>query len=573
MTIRDATDFPRAVELRTDVCVVGGGPAGIAFSIRLAETTGLSVILLESGGTEPSPEAQTLNEGESIGLDYYDLTVTRHRVLGGSSHKWAGWCRPQDPIDFDGRSWLPDSGWPVSYSAMVPYFDEAAQWCQLDNREWTLAGGSKLPLLYLEPFIGNDVEIALWQGSPPTKFGHAYRDRLESNKKVTVITDATAVSVLSDNGRATGVEVRSLSGNEFTVSARAVVLSAGGLETPRLLLASRDSAPNGLGNENDNVGRYFAEHPHLVTGKIELFTPGEVDRPLLEAVDKGLGGIRARLALQRPQGSMKVAYTIGRSRQEKDQLLNFSTHLQTVSSVSREDSDAYQAFKLALGNLRSPRRFLGQIRSRSLPDGSGNLLRRLIRGAPEIWKVIYHEALHRPTHLALYTQSEQSPNRDSRITIIDSSRDALGMPRLQLDWRLSRIDKESVARSQQIIGLQLERAGLGRLIPEPFLNDESADWGPGLRGGHHQIGTARMSTDPTKGVVDPNGRVHTVQDLYIADASVFPVGGYANPLLTLVAWSLRLADHVGSRYSSSTPSPARSSEDAEQDGESPRGPS
>jgi choline dehydrogenase-like flavoprotein len=219
-----------------------------------------------------------------------------------------------------------------------------------------------------------------------------------------------------------------------------------------------------------------------------------------------------------------------------------------VSPVSREESDAYQAFKLVVGNLRSPSRMLNQIRDKALPEDTKHLTRRLVKGTPEIMQVIYHEALQKPTQLALYTQSEQSPNPESRVTLDRSRGDALGMPRINLHWRLTRIDKESIIRAQEIIGAQLDRSGLGRLVPEPAFQDDSDDWGPGLRGGHHHLGTARMSTDPKTGVVDPHGQAHTVSDLYIADSSVFPVGGYANPLLTGVAWSLRLADTIAGRY-------------------------
>jgi choline dehydrogenase-like flavoprotein len=290
------------------------------------------------------------------------------------------------------------------------------------------------------------------------------------------------------------------------------------------------------------------EHPHLVTGRIELAPAGTKNRPALASIDKGFGGVRARLAMQRPAGAMKVAYTISRARQEAEQLLNFSTHLRTVSPVSREESDAYQAFKLAVGNLRSPKRMAKQVRDKALPEDSGNLTKRLIKGTPEIMQVIYHEALRKPTQLALYTQSEQSPNRDSRLTLDSSRTDALGMPRINLDWQLSRIDKQSIMKAQEIIGTQLMASGLGRLVPEPAFTEDSSDWGNGLRGGHHHLGTARMSSDPMTGVVDANGQAHTVEDLYVADSAVFPVGGYANPFLTTVAWALRLAETVAKRY-------------------------
>lgn len=53
-----------------------------------------------------------------------------------------------------------------------------------------------------------------------------------------------------------------------------------------------------------------------------------------------------------------------------------------------------------------------------------------------------------------------------------------------------------------------------------------------------------MSANPQTGVVNPDCRVHSVPNLYIASSSVFPTGGYANPTLTILALSLRLADHL-----------------------------
>jgi choline dehydrogenase-like flavoprotein len=61
---------------------------------------------------------------------------------------------------------------------------------------------------------------------------------------------------------------------------------------------------------------------------------------------------------------------------------------------------------------------------------------------------------------------------------------------------------------------------------------------------HHHAGTTRMSENPADGVVDANCRVHGVDNLYLAGASVFPTAGYANPTLTILALSLRLAGHL-----------------------------
>jgi choline dehydrogenase-like flavoprotein len=61
---------------------------------------------------------------------------------------------------------------------------------------------------------------------------------------------------------------------------------------------------------------------------------------------------------------------------------------------------------------------------------------------------------------------------------------------------------------------------------------------------HHHAGTTRMGLDSHTGVVDPQGRVFGLENLYLAGASIFPTAGYANPTLTVVATALRLAAHV-----------------------------
>ena len=58
------------------------------------------------------------------------------------------------------------------------------------------------------------------------------------------------------------------------------------------------------------------------------------------------------------------------------------------------------------------------------------------------------------------------------------------------------------------------------------------------------MGTTRMSNNEVNGVVDANCKVYGLANLFIAGSSVFPSVGYANPTLTIVALSLRLADRL-----------------------------
>ena len=541
----NAQQVPEGHVIETDLCVIGAGPAGITIARTLAGGP-LDVCVLESGGPEEEAESQALAQGEVTGRPYYALDETRHRVLGGSSNRWAGWCRPLDPIDLEQRDWIPDSGWPIDWAEIEPYFQEAAGLCQLEQPDFDPAHWPEnIPALYGPDFTGSGVESVVWQGSPPTKFGKVYRDELKQARNVAVYlyANVTELQAGPEGENVTSAVVACLNGRRFTVKARAYVIAAGAIETARLLLASNSVKPNGLGNDRDLVGRYFMEHPHVVTGRIRVAPHSDSARPLLPALDRALQGAYARVALQRPSGNIKAAYTLNADVQRRERLLNYSAHLTTGSYERREESEAYHSLKLVVGNFRSPRRVAEQIKNRTMPAGLSTHVKRIVTNLDEVAGTVLNEIVQRPTHLELFTQSEQCPNPESRVTLSET-RDPLGMPQPRLEWRLSNLDKWSVRRSQELLGERLESAGLGTLEPAAWLLEDDDPWGSTLHGGHHHLGTARMSEDPTKGVVDPAGRVHGMQNLYVSDSAVFPTGGYANPLLTIVALALRSARHL-----------------------------
>jgi choline dehydrogenase-like flavoprotein len=143
--------------------------------------------------------------------------------------------------------------------------------------------------------------------------------------------------------------------------------------------------------------------------------------------------------------------------------------------------------------------------------------------------------------LALKTVVETTPNPASRVTL-GERRDALGMPRVNVDWRINSDDKRGLQRFYEIVRPELARLGLGRLVENPAVDSDG--WPISMQSGMHHMGTTRMHDDPRQGVVDANCRVHDLANLYVAGSSVFTTGGVANPTLTIVALALRLADHL-----------------------------
>jgi choline dehydrogenase-like flavoprotein len=134
--------------------------------------------------------------------------------------------------------------------------------------------------------------------------------------------------------------------------------------------------------------------------------------------------------------------------------------------------------------------------------------------------------------------SEQAPNRESRV-VLARERDPTGMRRVRLQFRRSPADIESLRRTVELVSRELGRHELGRL-QTPFAEDST----PFLVPDPHHLGTTRMHADPGKGVVDADGRVHGVDNLFVSGPSVFPSGGFAGPVFTILALALRLADHL-----------------------------
>ena len=144
----------------------------------------------------------------------------------------------------------------------------------------------------------------------------------------------------------------------------------------------------------------------------------------------------------------------------------------------------------------------------------------------------------------VYTRLEQSPNRESRITLNENI-DTLGMPKVDLHWAFTTLDKKSLRESNILLGQQIGAIGLGRLKLNDFLADENDKTMPEtISGGWHHIGTTKMNKDPKKGVVDENCKVHGINNLYVAGSSCFPTAGAVNPTLSIVAMSLRLSNYL-----------------------------
>jgi choline dehydrogenase-like flavoprotein len=437
-----------------------------------------------------------------------------------------------DAHDFERRDWVSDSGWPFGKKELDAHYEKAHAFCEVGPYAYTVdEWKTRLPSEDIPMMQDSEaVETRIFQFAKKTLWYQKHREVLERSSRVAVYVNATVlrVGINASANEVTQLDATTMDGRKFRFRARRYVLAGGGIETPRVMLLSNDVQPGGLGNDHDNVGRYFMEHPHIWTGYLI---------PTNEKLFKQIDLYKTHLVDGTP---IMGKFTIRPKVQKREKLLNFVTSIHPANKVFTREG--VTEFRRVLASVRS-----GKF-SRADRQSFLHALKRLPgmfeHGVEKIRKSVdrnYRHRLAQPNVLLLNPMTEQVPNRESRV-LLGSDRDRLGQRRVELNWRLTSQDIDSIRRSQLILAAELRRHGIGELVVE-LKNDAIP---PSIHGGWHHMGTTRMDDNPRKGVVDRNSRVHGFSNLFVAGASVFPTVGYANPVLTLIALTLRLADHLKS---------------------------
>ncbi len=506
----DARTLDNGTEIEGDICIVGSGAAGLSMALDWIDS-GFKVIILQGGGFEYDDQVQDPYAGKSTGQRYYPLKSSRLHYFGGTTGHWAGFCAPYDPIDFKKRSWVKDSGWPISREDMDPFYARANKILELGPFEYGLEYWQKqIPKMTPLPLDKRVVTNKMWQFSPPTRFGKKYRDDVVNAKNLYLYTYANLTNIEA-NESANSVkylEVKNHAGKTHRVKAKNYVLACGAIQNARMLLASNKQALNGLGNDHDLVGRYFMEHLEVISGKLLLKNPEALDLYGFDPAN-----------FTRPRAEIAITD----EAQEQHLILNGTISFTPMALTENQkpmidvwtSDDPREAEKDLMHNFRD---FF------EIPEDAKNV------NTAQVFE--------------LFTRMEQAPNKDSRITL-DAEKDSLGVPRASLHWDLTEQDKYSLRKLYEIFGEEVGKAGIGRVKMYDFLwqaNDK--EMLSSLGGGWHHMGTTKMHDDPKQGVVDANCKVHGINNLHIAGSSCCSTAGAANPTLNLVALSLRLSDHL-----------------------------
>lgn len=415
--ITDILEMGEKINLRGQVVVVGSGIAGAEVATHLARH-GREVVLLESGREQFEPSIQALNELTFLGKRHRELDpntyyhqylppelrgVSRVRQFGGTSNVWTGKWKYLEPADFDGRAWVANSGWPISFNDLLPYYRSAskdygfgdleAEAMRPEIREFRAklaAYGLKMSSFYWEKI--------------PTRTAKRFGDEMRRSKKLHVLLGATATELKLDASRqrVTAVACRSLEGKELIVEGDVIILATGAFETARILLASDRQVPGGIGNAHDLVGRFYTDHPKHHTGTL---SPGQLTQQYAHEMQ------------YKPKPRFCVCFALDEATQQEQELLEHVLYLKPI----------YEK-KMAPVPGRPTCR-----------DGNGLVVGYRVKFV-----------------------TEQVPHKNSCLKL-GKELDALGQRKLEVNWCFTDHDQQSLSKILEILPHRVAEAGLGTI--------------------------------------------------------------------------------------------------------------
>jgi len=497
--IYSVDDFLDRNEKTYDVCVIGSGPSGMCFGLELLYS-GLTVCTVAGGDLNENSYYRQLKSVECPELEIKD--DSRIRAFGGSSTVWSGFIAPLDAIDLNPRCAM-HPGWPREANVDAVINERGHRY---NLPQLSLFDADSLCLDPWPKFAQLAKKIFFVQ-RPPLNFARQFKYAF-ARSGFDLVLGAVATGLDTENngdGRsATFATLRSSAGRTGKVAARVFILAAGCIENVRLLWNSKDETGVALGNNHDQLGRRFMNHPKGYVGEVCFDRPLDLRHPVFR--------------LNRGYFRGYVGFRLKDSPQ--DGILNCCLRLEPLYATRNLRAAVKSAIRL------HPRQ---AIRSGLLALKDLWELTRAFK-LPLRWGTVAN------ARVRCFLEMEPSPT--NRITLSERS-DPLGVAIPIVKYSVSERALKSVTALITRFSCELNTLGIGKFTPYASPLSASLTWDAA-----HHLGGTSMGPDPRTSVVNHELRLHGVDNVYLAGGSTFPTGGNANPTLTMIGLSLRLADTV-----------------------------
>lgn len=517
----DANQLSSPQSYHADICILGGGVAGIVIANELAKHFN-KVLLLDGGDTTYSQSSQDCYAPNKVSKHFPDPTYTRLRFLGGTSNHWLNSTAPLDPIDFEERSWVANSGWPIQFEDIAPYYDKAGHYCGVQDGDFSHE--TWLSYLNKEGILEQSDSLRFGIAkiaSPPTRFFDKYKETLANYKSLQTIKNANVVDIQANEGTVKSITFKSFANDlEHEVKAQKFVMCFGGIENARMLLHFNQKNGNTLGNQHDTVGRYFMDHPTMIPAQI--FTSDTA----VASNNKNNGEFNINTYLSLTDKALR-----------KNETTNLRMPAFQASNYQISDGiSSYHIIKQGIEKGEMAEDFLSHV---------GRFFGDFDMVLEAFYRQKFSEELFEHANemggYELNVMMEQEPVRENRVYLSDK-KDKFGIPKINIDWQLTENDKARLWKSLEATGKELGALSMGRL--RMLVERSDRLFGDQMGFGNHHMGTTRMAHSSKEGVVDKDLKVFGCTNLYIAGSSVFSTGGHVPPTLTIVALSIKLAEHL-----------------------------
>jgi choline dehydrogenase-like flavoprotein len=501
---RNTNEVPDKLEATT--VLIGGGTIGLYMALTLARAR-IPVLVCEAAGLIADTNRNELTAA-SIGKTHDGVKVGRAFGLGGTSILWGGQLAEFEPTDV-----AKNCSWPIEFSELRRRYDEVYEFLSVQNISSVETYRKRFGR---EEHSEEDVERFFTYWLPQPNFALLFHKEILSNPFLTIILNAPVGEISFAGDIASSVAVRTANGRKIAVAGRRFIFAMGTIESNRFFLSTQRTSAVPW-RENRTVGSYFQDH---LAGRVAT---------------------ASLLNDRRFRNFFENGFVDGLKLQPK---LRFAPH--TRNTVLNGVCGAF-AFDSTLSES------LWQIKALARSLKSGVAFSDLAGLPANLWTLSYSmlPLVARYVRdrrimaffdrgLAFHVQSEQIPNRESKIVLLDGPPGSDGLFRAGVDWRIDGQEISAINVFTRQVDAYLQKWDIARLQIDEDLSRNDSVFLAKLSDTYHQCGGLRMANYLADGVVDANCCVWGTRNVYVAGASVFPTSSHANSTLTALALAARL---------------------------------